>query len=134
MGTAVGDEHRRQFSAYFDPVEHDTLEHFFPGLTQDDVKAQAFAELGAEVRNAGITRQQQPLRSADAQAHADGVAFHPRALVVIFVQPALTIAQIHFALHSTLTKQCRLQRAQVSAYIAIGGQVFHQHVENTATR
>ncbi|MNJ62864.1 hypothetical protein D3C77_587200 [compost metagenome] len=97
MATAVGDEHRRQFPTNLDAIEHHAIEHLLAGLAKDDVKTQAFAELSAEVRNAGVTRQQQPLRSAHTQAHADGVTFHPRALAMVIVQAALAIRHTHFA-------------------------------------
>lgn len=113
-------------------LQQHAAQGFFARVAEDHLEAQALAELGAGMGDAGIAGQQQALGGTDAQAHALAVAFRPWAVAGIVAQAARAAAQFDLAEQAALAKQRRLQLAQMGLDVAVRRQVFHQYVEDAA--
>lgn len=113
-------------------LQHHAAQGFFARVAEDHLEAQALAELGAGMGDAGIAGQQQALGGTDAQAHALTVAFRPWAVAGIVAQAARAAAQLDLAEQAALAEQRRLQLAQMGLDVAVRRQVFHQYVEDAA--
>ncbi|MCY1179524.1 hypothetical protein D9M73_199290 [compost metagenome] len=132
MATALADELRGQFAADFYPRQLDALQGFVTRIAKHHFKAQALAELGAHLGDRGIPRQQQALGGTDAQAQQPVLALHPRTVIAVGQQAPGAVGHGHLADQPALARQGAFQLAQVGLHLAIGGQVFHQHVEDAA--
>lgn len=132
VATAVGDEQRGQLATDLDALQQHAAQGFFARVAEDHLEAQALAELGAGMGDAGIAGQQQALGGTDAQAHALAVAFRPWAVAGIVAQAARAAAQFDLAEQAALAEQRRLQLAQMGLDVAVRRQVFHQYVEDAA--